>query len=616
MNRYANYGRNDDAPEAVGDGAFTRLDMQSDPATLPETTVQACENFRFETQGARVRGGISRQLAAGDAVDDILWVGVYRPHASNDRLALVCADKIEFFNPADQSTSAKNFPGGETIAAGAPVDFIQAGIATGTTPAAYILRGLGKDALQYDGSSVNVDAAFKRGLFGLFYQDRIAVASGSTTATESQQVDVSDFLDFTTWTLLNQFKILYGGDDFLVGFMPYQKDYVIVGTRKRFFICYFAPQFNTGGYDGGLSSLNSFFRELTRGGGLVGRRAWLESDGLIWFVSDNGIYAFQPRLDLELTELGEPISAPIQPIMNRLSANYATGADCKRYGYRLYFALPINDEAISISDISVENGTPNVATVTTASDHNLRVGDTVQVTQAVNAGLNGLKTVLAASTSTTFTFSTVAANGAAVGNRARMQKIATRNNRIAVFNLKTKAWESVDTLPTGMFADFLVIADYGSQRRLWLVDRENGPALYEEGDSDEINTVVGGLDLPFYFPAYFNTSNYNSVPIPGYLKSRAYRFGPSPRQVRATEGRFAVNAGDAGTVTTTVRTPDRGEWTTTREFDGTGEADTAARKRCGRRGLEVELEVNVTTGRPTVRSILVDIAPAGRVAEE
>lgn len=616
MNRYANYSRNDEMPEAIGDGAFTRLDMQTDPATLAETSVQACENFRFDTQGARVRGGISRQLAPGDSVADILWVGVYRPHNSNDRLALLTSTAMELFNPADQSTSAVNFPGGETITAGDPVDFIQGGISSGTTPDAYVLRGLGKDALKYDGTSFATMAAFKRGIFGLFYQDRMAVASGATTAVQSQQVDVSDYLDFTTWTLLNQFKILYGGDDFLVGFMAYQKDYVIVGTRKRFFICYFAPTFSTAGYDGGLSSLNSFFRELTRGGGLVGRRAWMENDGLIWFVSDNGIYAFQPRLDLELTELGEPISAPIQPIMNRLSANYAGGADCKRYGYRLYFALPISDEPGGVSGITVANGTPNVATATTASAHNLAVGDTVQLTGAMDAGLNGIKTVLAVATSTTFTYATTAVNGAEVGERVTAQRIATRNNRIAVFNLKTKGWESVDTMPAGMYADFLVVADYGARRRLWVVDKESGPALYEEGDVDEVNTVVGGLLLPFYLPAHLTSANYNSVRIAGYLKSRAYRFGPSPRKVRATEVRVTAEAADSGTITSTVQTPDRGEWTSTRTFDGTGEADTAARKRCGRRGLEVEVEIESTAGRPTVRSILVETAPLGRVAEE
>lgn len=617
MNRYRRYGGLDDVPEPVGDGGFARLDMRTDPATLPAGTVQVSENFRFDTAGARVRAGIANQFRPNDSTDTILWAAVYRPEGSNDRLALVTGSALFLFNPADQSLTEVAYAGGATIAEGAPVDFIQGGISSGTTPDAYILRGLALEALQYNGATVAAAPDFRKGLFGVFDNDRMIVAGGDASASTSQEAHVSDFLDFTTWTLLNQFKVLYGSDDYLVSFLPYQKDYVIVATRKRFFIAHIGSGFSTSGAAGGISVTDSFFRQLTREAGLVGRRAWLEAAGKIWFVTDRAIYAFTPQLDNELTVLGEPLSAAIQPIMDRLSANYASGADAKHLGYRIYFALPINGEALAIEAAAVVNGTPNVATVTTAAGHGLQEGDTVQVTGTQDDGLNGIKTVLTVPSATTFTFETTASEGATVGTRGSVQYVATRNNRIAVFNLMTGGWESVDVLPTGLFADFLLVADHGAQRRLWLVDRVVGVALYEEGEVDEVNSLnPGSLTLPFTLPALFSTSNFASVPIAGRLRSRVYRWGAWPRQVKASEVRLTLGPEDAGNTTTTVSSPDRDDLEVDREFTYAGRGDVSARKRLGRRGLEAEVEVTASMGRPTVRQITVETVPAGRVAEE
>ena len=627
MNRYRQYNGNDDVPEILGDGALRRLDMRTDSATLPEGMAQLSENFRFDSQGASVRGGISRQLAPGSTLETIRWVGIYRPDGSNDRLAFVTESALVLFNPATQALSTYAYPGGQTVASTDAVDALQLGTTAGTTRYLIILRGLAKDPLSFDGTAVTVDTDFEPGEFGLFYQSRVALNSSS------QEVKVSDYLAYSqaagNWNLLQQFRILKGGDDYLVGFLAYQKDYVIIGTRKGFHIAYFAAAVGASGYSGGLVALDSFVRSLTRAAGVVGRQAWGEANGLIWFLTDRGIHAFQPRLDLELTQLGDPVSRAIQPVMDRLSANYASGAQFAVLGSRIYFAMPINGEPMRVSTISVANGPPNVATVSIvdasgdAVAHGLMAGQLVQMQGALDAGLNGVKTIASVPSETTFTFETTASNGATVGVRTTAQFIAQRNNRIAVFNtaLANSAnpigeWESVDTLPYGLYADWLRIADYGSQRRLWIIDRDSGPALYEEGDVDELGETTGGALLSFTLPQLLTEANYQATPIPGRLRSRTYRWGAFARHVRAGEARLTVAPGDAGTMTLTVRTPDRDEYEASRTFDGNGDNDTAARKRCGRRGLEAEIEINTTAGRPLVRTLSVEMTAAGRVAEE
>lgn len=742
MNRYRQYGQRDDVPEVVGDDVLNALDMYADPAELPPGTVRLSENFRFNQTGAQVRGGIARQLPAGTALPEIRWAAVYRPDGGNDRLALVTAGALYLFNPADQSLATHNFPGGETVAATDPVDFIQGGLAGGTTRTAYILRGQDKSVLKFDGSAVTVDAAFERGDFGIFYQDRMVVNAGS------QSVAVSDFLDFATWSVLNQFKILEGSDDELVGLLPFQKDYVIIFTRKRVFIGYFQPSFTQAGYAGGLNN-ESWLRELTRQAGALGKQAFLEANGRIWVMSDRGIFAFVPQLDLNLTVLGDPISTPIQPVMQEINATAALNARMTLWNDRIYVTFPrqrldengepLRGSVSTVTDLSVDTdgvevtslaltltapvggdqaesfffaagaynstqadaeiyftntpaspvtdlelvgggnvpvggetvrlsvnvglgvdaagtvavafdggatttvtlafadndpaddgktasftlpasvGEDSTVTIVTLTSHGLLPGDTVTISGSMVPGLNGTHTVATTPDADTFTVTVTGlppgTTAADFGNRLGVVKHETRNNVIAVYNLNLQKWESIDRLPAGLYADWLVVADYQYQRRLWLIDRDNGPAVYEEGSYEETTDTVGGLTLPFTLPAYLSEANFQSVPLAGRLVSRSFRWGPFPRHVRAVEARLKTGTGDAGSMTAIVRTPDRGQWESSRTWDDTN-ADTSARKRCGKRGLEAEIEIATTAGRPVVRSLGVEFTASGRVAEE
>ena len=628
MNRHRTYGPLDDVSEIVGDGAFLRLDMLADPATLPEGTLAASENMRFDAQGTTVRGGLARQFPVGTNIGTILHAGIYKPDRGDDQLALVTARTLVLFAPESQTVTTYNFPGGESIAAGDRIDTIQAGLGSGTLPTLYLLRGFAADVLKYDTGVITAVASFQRGEFGLFYQDRIAVNS------DTQSVAVSDFLDFATFRVLNQFQILKGGDDYLVMFLPYQKDYVLVGTRKSWAIAFFDPIVGVGtdGYDGSLTD-SSFLRQLTREAGPVGPRAAVEALGYIWFIADNAIYAFAPQLDNQLTVLGKPISAEIQPVMDRMNTRYARGACVERYGYRLYFAMPINDEPVSVVgltvvgtvtigvdlpfDLPVNLVTGAIVTVETATPHNLGAEDRVQIAGALTSGLNGEFPVASVMDAFHYTYTADVAAGAATGDRITLQRLATRNNTIAVYNLNNRAWESIDTLPAGFFADWLRVADYGTRRRLWVIDADSGPALYEEREADETGEILGGISLPFDLPVEFSEVNLATVPIRGRLLTRAFRWGAFPRKVRQAEARATLPAGSALTMSLLARTPNNRLWTGERAFSASQfeTEDAPLRKICGERALEAQVELITTGGRPTIRSVLVETAAVGKVEE-
>ncbi|MBM4092856.1 MAG: hypothetical protein FJ276_26130, partial [Planctomycetes bacterium] len=342
MNRYRQTGPLDDAPEVIGDTAFNALDLRTDGVLLPPGTARASENFRFTPEGAQVREGLARQFAPGVFCPRILHAGLYRPESGPVRLAFVTYRSLVLVNPSDQTATEVPFPTGESVAKGDPVDFVQAGESDSSTRYAWILRGLDKDALKFDGDEIAVDANFKRGEFGLYAGGRIAVND------TSQSLAVSDFLAYGAgnWSLLDIFKIMKGGDDYLLGMLAYQQ-YLVIASRQRFHLGYFDPDLVVD--DMG----DSFLRHMTQEGGCVGRRAMILAGGKFWFVSDHGIYVFQPQLDLQLVLLGEPISAPLEPVMARLNDTAAAGACIGRYRHRLYFALPINGEAIRLSSLTI-----------------------------------------------------------------------------------------------------------------------------------------------------------------------------------------------------------------------------------------------------------------------
>lgn len=199
-----------------------------------------------------------------------------------------------------------------------------------------------------------------------------------------------------------------------------------------------------------------------------------------------------------------------------------------------------------------------------------------------------------------------------------VQKVATRNNRVLVYSMLNKAWESVDRFDTPIFIDNLLLATRNGQQRLYAVSKEIGVMVYEELASD--NRAQGtGLKLPFILPKKLISSDYTSSSILGTIRTRRYQFNSSHSK-RFSSAEVTGECPEGGTVRVTARAvnPDSEKLVHTQTGPANGTEDFTARFRVASRGDSLEFDIDCYAMRPTIASIAVEAITQGRklVSEE
>jgi hypothetical protein len=539
-----------------------------------------------------------------------------------EQIALVCRNRVILLDPRTGNWSSDNlwkYPGTEEVLSTDAVDWVQAATDTLVLETAFLLRGVGRPTLrfgyteametmaEYDPDVPGTQAdKMPSGDFALYYQDRLAVATGK------QQVSVSDFLNFHAWSLLSQFKIALGGGDYLVAAVPFQGDKVLILCRKSVYLAYFSPAAGALGYEGSLNVETSWLRALTSQYGCVARRTVVEVGGSIWFLSDNGVVELTATLDLNLLGGSEALSAPLQPLMDRLSANYAGQACAVALRERVYFAVPLQEAAVAVESVTV---TPadgrQLAGLTCATEPEITVGATVIVAGLTGnlAVLNGEQTVaqVVGRQVAIYTSAGVRPTGPVPG--ATLEPVETRPNAVLVFNTVNRGWESVDTLPGALRADWLLTVQTGGRRELWLVDRASGPARYEDGKQDMDGTYpsTGWPRLPQTLPFTLTSPAYNGGSVQGRFASRTYTGGDvsKGKRIRQARGRFRLASGDSAVLRVVARTP-ADETVQASLTVAAGTSDDTVRLPLGTRATEASVEVDFVSGAAALEMVAVE----------
>jgi hypothetical protein len=343
-----------------GDIGFVGLNSRDNPSALSQGIVSQSQNFRLDRGVATVRKGLQRKTIGALIGQTVYGVGTYINSTGQEIIVLVVTNGLFSYNPQAETLSAKvNFPAGETITTQDGCDVVMA------TDHIYISRGWSKRPLMWDlattitaiaSSGTGVEFPNCTGL--LYYANRlIALGKFHTDAAirNPDTISVSNFLDFNNWDALDAFTINSGSNDQVVGVAPWTLNEFLVFMRNSiFYVNVGSNRYVTGE----ALSNDSYVKTLATDIGCSARKSVVQANGGVLFLSDNGVYFLQPQPasaeSMKLLTMADPISAPIDDVIQRINRNYAHRAVATYWNNRYYLAVPL-DGSVDNNAILVYN---------------------------------------------------------------------------------------------------------------------------------------------------------------------------------------------------------------------------------------------------------------------
>jgi hypothetical protein len=179
---------------------------------------------------------------------------------------------------------------------------------------------------------------FQRRLWVPFWYDvsDTALSPDYTDRDERDQILASDILDGDTYDqIFSQFRITAGIADFTVGFHSFYDDNLIVFNRNSIH--------RVRGTQGSLE--DTVVTELTSEVGCLARKSIVGFANVVFFLSDNGVYAIEFLDEYNLRGASEPLSKNIQPFIDRINKSLADKSVGIFYDNRYYIAVPLDSVA-------------------------------------------------------------------------------------------------------------------------------------------------------------------------------------------------------------------------------------------------------------------------------
>lgn len=339
-----------------GDLSFLGLNSRDNPSSLPQGFVSQSRNFRMDRGIASVRKGSKKYSSLAIINQKINGCGVYLNSTGQEILVFVVhndttnATKIVTYNP-DTDTWSPNyaFPAGETVTTSEGCYVIQA------MDKMYISRGHSKPCIAWTFGTTTFSVLtttggheFPHGVGLMFYQNRMVVLGkrdGMADGRERDTICVSNFLDFTKFDQVDCFTINQGGNDEVVSVVPWtMNEFLIMMRNSIFYLNVGSNRYATGD---GLST-DAFLQTMSVDVGCAARRSAVQVAGGVVFLSDTGVYFLQPQQvgaaeGMRLTTLSEPLSAPINDVIERINRNHVSKAVGIYWNSRYYLAVPLDN---------------------------------------------------------------------------------------------------------------------------------------------------------------------------------------------------------------------------------------------------------------------------------
>lgn len=322
-----------------GDKGFIGFNSRDNPQTLEQGTLSLCQNFRLNRGVAESRKGLQRMTPGGDTNFAIYYSTVAKDFLGNDVILWLTQTRLYIYNTLTNSRSYVNLPS-FTIDSNEIIDSFQA------NGEVYFLRGESLTPFKWNGNTtISLVPAgvhtydMPRGIQGLYLSNRAVVQKNR------DEIAVSHYLDMTHFESLDVFKINDGSNDEIVAIAPWVLNEFVIFMRNRI---YYAS-FGAGAYASGDAPIpaDSYVKVMATDIGCIAKNSVAQAAGGMLFLSDGGVYMMTPQAattpeGMRMGVMGQPLSAPVDDIIQRINRTYVSKAVGKYFNNRYYLAIPID----------------------------------------------------------------------------------------------------------------------------------------------------------------------------------------------------------------------------------------------------------------------------------
>jgi len=591
-----------------GENGFTGMMSRMNPLELKAGYVHYAQNMRFDQGTATVRRGAKRLTAGGAIGQDIYDSGIYSdPSTAVEKIIMVGGTAIFVYDTVVASTTSVSFPAGRTITASDKVCCFQAdnkfyilrGAPTSTRTAVAVTNVAAVATVTQAGHGfTNGTEVTITGMTDPLFNESWIIASVTTNTYEYTMTGTPASGAGTPYAQRAKPALVWDG----AGSISVVPQTVNTGSAANFppvdFGIYFqnriiakrerdkiaaSDYFDYNTWD---LTFNQFTINLGANDSIVGFQPWQE-DKFIVLERNSLYYAY-----IDPNGYTSGASPGGGSYIKSLTSEFGCAArrSVVNAGEYIFF---LSDNGVYLLNPSLD--LKLLGNTTPLSDP---ISDIIARINA-NAVQNAVARVF--------------------NNRYYLAvplDSSTRNNAVLVYSMLNKAWESVDTYPANMYIDNMLVAIYGSARRLYGTNKEGGIFLLEELNYDEYLPSGGGVPLPFILPATL-TAVYNSNPIVGQIVTRRYFYQTfSGKRFSYAEMDMSMIGSDGINVVARAVNPDNSSQVF--YFTSSTAEDYTKRFRIGKRGFGLDLEINTTSGRPTIGGLRVYATVPGKsvISEE
>lgn len=230
-----------------------------------------------------------------------------------------------------------------TVTGGSTFTYTMGGSAISPAVGPFVLYRT-KQILKWDGNQAHAFVALPIGFVGsgtdLIYTPPansamlqvnrafLVSARNVVQVTNIDNVEQSD-------SIYGDFTVAPGWSDYLVGCFPYQDNYTLLFLRRSIYLL--------ANVNGDVAAVTS--QILTQQVGCISRRSIATCGANVLFLSDMGVFMLQPGYELALRGNWEPLSAPIESIIQSINFSAIQSACASYWNNRYYLAIPINGSA-------------------------------------------------------------------------------------------------------------------------------------------------------------------------------------------------------------------------------------------------------------------------------